>query len=631
MAAVPRQIRLVQRERVQEHTDFYRFALVNDEDLGFVGGQYVILNTGAKDASGADIKRAYSIFSADSSQREFDLVIRRIPDGPASQHLATLAIGSTLQFSGPWGKFIKNPEWPSSGPTVLVATDTGITAVLGLLRAQKMAPHLNHCSALWLTTGPTDFLPFELVRAHLPAGYQGLEIHTVPAWNDPARAAQAMNALNQMLHSMPKPENAFLAGDGQVLREMQTALVELGLNAEAIGVEPFFNKIKDPPPPADYVKSGTTGKMMPMSELREGFTTGACSAAAAKAATRVLVRGETLTEIETGLPNKRRVTLALKRCERSDNSAICSIIKDAGDDPDCTHGAELTAHVKLNQSSTVVVRGGEGVATVTKAGLGLEVGHSAINPVPMKNIIDMVQEELQGSAFSGAEVTISVPGGIEMAKQTLNERLGLIGGISILGTTGIVKPYSTAAYRASVVQGIAMAKSQGLDTVVFTTGGKSEKYAMDLFPKLDTLAFIQVGDFIGTGVKTATNKKFKQVIIVGMMGKLSKMADGIMMTHRAGSEVNMAMLAQIAREIGMPAETCQTIAQANTARHVLEICAAAGFPQITSAICQRVAHNCMKHAAGPIGVAVYLVDFDGNLLGSFVPEDETHNVKGLTS
>lgn len=347
---------------------------------------------------------------------------------------------------------------------------------------------------------------------------------------------------------------------------------------------------------------------------RTGFTTGACAAAAAKAATRVLVGGALLQEIETTLPNKSRVTFALKRCEHTGPRSVCSVIKDAGDDPDCTHGAELIAEVELRAEAGVELRGGAGVAVVTKPGLGLEVGTPAINPVPRRNITEMVQEELAGG---GARVTLSVPGGEEMAKKTLNARLGLIGGISILGTTGIVKPYSTAAYKASVVQGIDVARKRGVEELVLTTGGKSEAYAMKLLGHLPEEAFIQVGDFIGTGVKHCARRSARRAIVVGMMGKLCKMADGKMQTHAAGSEVNMTLLADLALELGAEETLASEIRSANTARHVLELCTAHRLTQITSQVCRRVVENCRRHAGGALEVHAYLVDFDGALLGQY--------------
>jgi cobalt-precorrin-5B (C1)-methyltransferase len=345
---------------------------------------------------------------------------------------------------------------------------------------------------------------------------------------------------------------------------------------------------------------------------RTGFTTGACAAASAKAAARVLVRGAPLTEIETMLPNRSRVTFALERCERDGVRARCSVIKDAGDDPDCTHGAELVAEVELTDAPGIALRGGDGVAIVTKPGLGLEVGGPAINPVPRRNITEMVAEELSSG---GAIVTLSVPGGEEMAKQTLNARLGLLGGISILGTTGIVKPYSTAAYKASVVQAIDVARNRALDELVLTTGGKSEAYAMKLHPHLPEEAFIQVGDFIGTGVRHCARRGARRAIVVGMIGKLSKMADGRMQTHAAGSEVNMDLLATLATEAGAPAALQAEIRAANTARHVLELCAANGLSALTSLVCRKVAGHCAAHAGGGLEVNTYLVDFNGELLG----------------
>jgi cobalt-precorrin-5B (C1)-methyltransferase len=365
------------------------------------------------------------------------------------------------------------------------------------------------------------------------------------------------------------------------------------------------------------------GKGQKKRGLRTGFTTGACAAAAAKAAARCLVSGSVLGEIETALPNGQRVTFPLKRCEIAGARATCSVIKDAGDDPDCTHGAELVAEVELRDEAGIVIRGGAGVATVTKPGLGLEVGSPAVNPIPRRNITDMVEEEIRGSAWKGAVVTVSVPGGEEMAVHTTNARLGLIGGISILGTTGIVKPYSTAAYKASVVQAIDVASARGHRELVFTTGGKSEAYAMALLPHLTSEeVFIQVGDFIGVGVKHAARRKIPRVYIVGMMGKLSKMADGKMMTHAAGSEVNMKLLADLATELGASGELVERILAANTARHVLEMCAEAGLTGITSLICRRVAEHTSRHAGGNLDIRVRLVDFGGALLGMYPNEEQ---------
>jgi cobalt-precorrin-5B (C1)-methyltransferase len=356
--------------------------------------------------------------------------------------------------------------------------------------------------------------------------------------------------------------------------------------------------------------------------LRTGFTTGACAAAAAKAAARCQVKGVMLSEIETTLPNRSRVTFVLARCERVASRVMCSIIKDAGDDPDCTHGAEVIAEVELSTEPGIEIRGGHGVARVTKAGLGLEIGGPAINPVPRRNITEMVEAELAGSPYAGAVVTIAVPSGEEMAKQTTNARLGLLGGISILGTTGIVRPYSTAAFKASVMQEIDVAEVGGLRELVLTTGGKSEQYARALYPQLPEQAFIQVGDFIGVGVKQCAKRGITRAIIVGMMGKLSKMANGKMQTHAAGSEVDMEFLASLAAALSASDELITSIRQANTARHVLELCREAGLVGITSLICKKVVEQCRRHAGGTLAVESCLVDFGGTLLGRYPEFDE---------
>ncbi|MCP5007571.1 MAG: cobalt-precorrin-5B (C(1))-methyltransferase [Planctomycetes bacterium] len=359
---------------------------------------------------------------------------------------------------------------------------------------------------------------------------------------------------------------------------------------------------------------------------RTGFTTGACAAASAKAAVRYLVTGEKLSEIKTTLPNRDTVTFTLKRCEKKDNAVITSIIKDAGDDPDCTHGAEITTTVYLTEEEGVALINGDGVGKVTKPGLGLDIGGPSITHIPRKNISEMVLEELPFKQYKGAKVIISVPDGVKRAKKTINERLGVINGISILGTTGIVKPYSTAAFRASVVQEIDVAHAQGIRELVFTTGGRSEQLAMDLFPDFKEESFIQAGDFIGTALKSAARTSMELIHIVGMIGKLSKMADGKMQTHVAGSKVNMNLLAKLAEDAGANADLCEHIKGANTARHVIELIQEANIKKFEASLCRLVSKTTEKYIQEQCQVFVYLFDFDGHLMASF-QKRRTANVK----
>jgi cobalt-precorrin-5B (C1)-methyltransferase len=209
-----------------------------------------------------------------------------------------------------------------------------------------------------------------------------------------------------------------------------------------------------------------------------------------------------------------------------------------------------------------------------------------------------------------------------MAKQTLNARLGLLGGISILGTSGIVTPYSTSAYRASIVQAINVASNRGLEELVLTTGGKSEAYAIELYKHLPEDAFIQMGDFVGAAIKHCAKKNVRRALIVGMMGKLSKMANGKMQTHAAGSDVNLELLAELALQSGGDEALAVQIRESTTARRVLELCAERGLTGITSLICQRAVEHCSRHAGGTLEIRATLVDFNGTVLGQY-PEMTT--------
>ncbi|MCP4933287.1 MAG: cobalt-precorrin-5B (C(1))-methyltransferase [bacterium] len=306
---------------------------------------------------------------------------------------------------------------------------------------------------------------------------------------------------------------------------------------------------------------------------RTGFTTGACSAAAAKAATQGLVTREIPDHIECKLPNGQLVKFEVIEARLNDNYAHAVVIKDAGDDPDCTDKAHLTADVCLlpDASGKVLLKGGDGVGTVTLTGLGLEVGGPAINPVPRQNIEENVRAA--GDKLlqeQGLEVTISVPGGEKMATHSINARLGILGGISILGTTGIVRPYSTVAFRASVIQGIEVAKANGQDTIVLTTGGRTEKFVIKQLSHLPPVCFVQMGDFLRYALDTSVKVGIKHVIIGGMIGKLTKIAQGETITHAGRSKVNTQMLAEIAVELGVAEDVCNEIATAITARFAIE-------------------------------------------------------------
>ena len=355
---------------------------------------------------------------------------------------------------------------------------------------------------------------------------------------------------------------------------------------------------------------------------RTGFTTGACSAAAARAATLGLLAREVPASVTSRLPNGQEVSFAVLSdgITGSGHEAVAhaAIVKDAGDDPDATHGAHLTAHVRLlpHRAGEIVLKGGPGVGVVTKDGLGLEVGGPAINPVPQRNIRDNVRavasELLE---HDGLEVTISVPGGEEMAKKTLNARLGMLGGISILGTTGIVRPYSTAAFRASVVQAVDVAAKQGQTSVVFTTGGRTEKFAMKQLPQLQEACFVQMGDFVKAAFQSAIKRKMQHVYIGAMVGKLTKMGQGLAVTHAWKQEIDRDLLATCATEVGAPADLVEEIRNAETARFAAERLALLG---LTVPFHRALAIHAMQSLRachpGPYQLTVLVCDFEGQFI-----------------
>lgn len=354
---------------------------------------------------------------------------------------------------------------------------------------------------------------------------------------------------------------------------------------------------------------------------RKGYTTGACSAAAARAAAIGLVTGKVPEQIESLLPNGQRVKFAVIEGACDVHHAHAVVIKDAGDDPDCTHQAHLTVDIEClpEQSKQIILLGGQGVGTITMRGLGLEVGGPAINPVPRKNIQENIREVASELLqHQGLQVTVSVPDGKKMAKKTLNDRLGIIDGISILGTTGIVHPYSTAAFRASVVQGVDVAAKQELDTVVLTTGGRTEKFTLRELPQLQPASFVQMGDFLGPALDAAEKNSIQHIIIGGMVGKLTKIAQGEIITHARRNPVNTQLLADMAASVGAEKSVCDAISQGETARFAGECMEELGLSQaFYHELSKRVVATLKTRYPEKFDYTILICDFDGNKLTDY--------------
>ena len=344
--------------------------------------------------------------------------------------------------------------------------------------------------------------------------------------------------------------------------------------------------------------------------LRTGWTTGTCTSAAAKAAVLGLIDGVPPAQVEVGLPGGRRVRFSVTDVEPG-RPGRAAVVKDAGDDPDVTHQAHLTVTAAWlpddRPAGTVELHAGTGVGTITLPGLGLPVGAPAINPVPAR----MIRAAVAETTDRPVALTISVPGGEAMAAKTSNARLGIVGGISILGTTGIVRPFSTASWRASVVQQVDVASAQGLDHLVLSTGGRTDAAAHRLLPDLPAVSFVEVGDFTGIALRRAAGAGMARVTFVGMAGKITKLAAGVLMTHYRRSRVDGELLAEVAGLTGAGPEVVEAATATATARHFTEICLAAGQREPLAELCRRAAAACAAFVAGALAVDVVMVDFDG--------------------
>jgi cobalt-precorrin-5B (C1)-methyltransferase len=312
--------------------------------------------------------------------------------------------------------------------------------------------------------------------------------------------------------------------------------------------------------------------------LRRGWTTGTCATAAARAAFEALITGDFPDPVPVTLPRGGRPSFALAVQERGAGFARAGIIKDAGDDPDVTHGALVIATVRLLPAgSGVAFKAGAGVGTVTRAGLPIPPGEPAINPVP-RAMMRQAIEEAAGllGVPSDAEIEVAIPGGEELAKRTLNGRLGIVGGLSILGTTGIVVPFSCAAWIATIQRGIDVARAEGLDHIAGATGATSEEAVRKLH-NLSEVALIDMGDFVGGMLKYVRSHPVQRVTIAGGFAKMTKLAQGLLDLHSKRGEVDRARLARFVAAAGGDDATVACVAAANTALEVLERTRAAGL------------------------------------------------------
>jgi len=359
--------------------------------------------------------------------------------------------------------------------------------------------------------------------------------------------------------------------------------------------------------------------MAKVKRLRSGFTTGACAAAAAKAAALLLMQNGSSEQVDIPFPDGSRKSFMIHSAVQSKNNCTCSVIKDAGDDPDVTNKAEIAASVSLElqeaDKNCVMIDdlqlcGGEGVGKVTKPGLAVHVGEPAINPVPRKMIIQAVREVVPHGRLS---ITITVPKGKILAKKTLNHRLGIVDGISILGTTGIVRPVSAEAWTATIKASMDVAKEAGLTDIVLSTGRTSEKGAQ-LLLDLKEEAYAMMGDYLEFSLKEATLRDFSTIHLAGMWAKIIKAALRIPQTHVKNGILEMKDAANLLAQLGARGELLLKISQANTAREMYEHIQEAEQTELVTRVCIKAREYCEDVTGQKI--KVYLINHKAEVIAN---------------
>jgi cobalt-precorrin-5B (C1)-methyltransferase len=371
---------------------------------------------------------------------------------------------------------------------------------------------------------------------------------------------------------------------------------------------------------AEAQASGGRGAQLERTGLRHGWTTGACATAATTAAYTALLSGDFPDPVAISLPKGQRPAFALAAEELAADRAMAAVVKDAGDDPDVTHGALVRATVRaLPPGSGVVFRAGPGVGTVTRPGLPLAVGEPAINPVPRQMMSDHIASVAARHGGTGdVEVEISVDHGEEIARSTWNPRLGILGGLSILGTTGIVVPYSCSAWIDSIRRGVDVARAAGRRHVAGCTGSTSEKVAVAVHG-LPQDALLDMGDFAGAVLKYLRRHPVDRLTVAGGFAKLSKLAAGHLDLHSSRSQVDKGFLADLARRGGADEDLTAAVSAANTGLETVQLCAARGVPlgDLVAAAVRDTALGVLRGA--PVSVDVICIDRAGTVVGRAAP------------
>ncbi|HBL32243.1 MAG TPA: precorrin-6x reductase [Porphyromonadaceae bacterium] len=352
--------------------------------------------------------------------------------------------------------------------------------------------------------------------------------------------------------------------------------------------------------------------------LKTGYTTGTCATAATKAALIALLSGASVEEVRLSLPGGEPIRMAIRQTDFEEDAVTCRVVKDAGDDPDVTHNHVIQSTVRLNNTHRdIVFLQGKGVGRVTLPGLGIPIGEPAINETPRNMMRHEVREVLrqyhplseEGKIPIGVDITVSVPEGEKLAAKTFNPKLGIVGGISIIGTSGIVRPFSTDAFIDAIRREMQVAKAVSGEHVVLNSGAKSEKTLKALYPDLPPQAFIHYGNFVGEAIRIAAELDFPRLTLGIMIGKAVKLAEGSLDTHSKRGIMNKPFLAELALSAGCPPAVQEAIREITLARQLWDI-----IPREHSAFFEKIAAECRRVCAPlfPDGrLSVLLVDEEG--------------------
>ncbi len=343
--------------------------------------------------------------------------------------------------------------------------------------------------------------------------------------------------------------------------------------------------------------------------LRGGFTTGAAAAAGVKAALIYFTSGEIVDFVEITALDGTLLNIPINRVEKISDTVKVEVIKDSGDDPDITNGVSIFTTTKIT-GNEIIFRAGAGVGKITKRGLQLPIGEPAINPGPRQLIKNVAQE----FNIAGLEVEISIPAGVELAKKTLNPILGVEGGLSIIGTTGVLRPMSEDAFKNSLVPQIDVAKAAGFETLIFVPGKIGETIAKKI--GFEAAAIIQTSNFIGFMLDAAAERQIAKIILCGHIGKLIKVAAGIFHTHNRIADARLETLAAYAAAEGLSAVEVQKILAANTTEDATQIISANHLEIVYEKIAARASFRAERYVFGKMKVSTILVDYAGNILGT---------------